>query len=94
LSKKVDRPETATTIHTAVTENRKYGNPVVLGFQGRSQFEKRYGQNAEAMLSLPATKVFFKTSEPRVAKWISELKVSALHLIGNHRRPKRLLRGP
>jgi hypothetical protein len=59
-------------LHTAVTENRKYGNPVVLGFQGRSQLEKRYGQDAESMLSQPATKVFFKTSEPRAAKWISE----------------------
>jgi hypothetical protein len=59
-------------LHTAVTENRKYGNPVVLGFQGRSQLEKRYGQDAEAMLSQPATKVFFKTSEPRAAKWISD----------------------
>ncbi len=45
---------------------------MVLGFQGRSQLEKRYGQDAEAMLSQPATKVFFKTSEPRAAKWISE----------------------
>ena len=59
-------------LHTAVTENRKYGNPVVLGFQGRSQLEKRYGQDAEVMLSQPATKVFFKTSEPRAAKWISD----------------------
>jgi hypothetical protein len=59
-------------LHTAVTENRKYGNPVVLGFQGRSQLEKRYGQDAEAMLSQPATKLFFKTTEPRAAKWISE----------------------
>jgi hypothetical protein len=59
-------------LHTAVTENRKYGNPVVLGFQGRSQLEKRYGQDAETMLSQPATKVFFKTSEPRAAKWVSE----------------------
>jgi hypothetical protein len=59
-------------LHTAVTENRKYGNPVVLGFQGRSQMEKRYGQDAEAMLSQPATKIFLKTSEPRAAKWISD----------------------
>ena len=59
-------------LHTAVTESRKYGNPVVLGFQGRSQLEKRYGQDAEAMLSQPATKIFFKTSAPRAAKWISE----------------------
>jgi hypothetical protein len=59
-------------LHTAVTESRKYGNPVVLGFQGRSQLEKRYGHDAETMLSQPATKIFFKTSEPRAAKWISE----------------------
>ena len=59
-------------LHTAVTENRKYGNPVVLGFQGRSQLEKRYGQDAEVMLSQPATKLFFKTTEPRAAKWISD----------------------
>jgi hypothetical protein len=59
-------------LHTAVTESRKYGNPVVLGFQGRSQLEKRYGHDAEVMLSQPATKIFFKTSEPRAAKWISE----------------------
>src|SRR6202789_1700107 len=59
-------------LHAAVTENRKYGNPVVMGFQGRSQLEKRYGQDAEVMLSQPATKIFFKTSEPRAAKWISE----------------------
>jgi hypothetical protein len=59
-------------LHTAVTENRKYGSPVVIGLQGRSQMEKRYGQDAEAMLSQPATKVFLKTSEPRAAKWISE----------------------
>ncbi len=58
--------------HTAVTENRKYGNPVVMGIQGRSQMEKRYGQDAEAMLSQPATKIFLKTSEPRAAKWISD----------------------
>jgi Type IV secretion-system coupling protein DNA-binding domain len=59
-------------LHTAVTENRKYGNPVVMALQGRSQMEKRYGQDAEAMLSQPATKIFLKTSEPRAAKWISE----------------------
>jgi len=43
-----------------------------LGFQGRSQLEKRYGKDAEAMLSQPATKLFFKTTEPRAAKWISD----------------------
>jgi len=43
-----------------------------VGFQGRSQLEKRYGQDAEAILSQPATKLFFKTTEPRAAKWISD----------------------
>ena len=58
-------------LHTAVTENRKANNPVVLGFQGRSQLETRYGHEAEAMLSQPATKVFLRTSEPNAAEWIS-----------------------
>ncbi len=56
---------------SAQSEGR-YGNPVVLSLQGRSQMEKRYWQDAEAMLSQPATKIFLKTSEPRAAKWISD----------------------
>lgn len=59
-------------LHTALTENRKSGNPVVIGFQGRSQLEVRYGHEAETMLSQPATKIFLHTREPRAAKWISE----------------------
>src|SRR5438094_3703595 len=59
-------------LHTAVTENRKSNNPIVLGFQGRSQLETRYGHEAEAMLSQPATKIFLRTSEPRAARWISD----------------------
>jgi len=59
-------------LHTAVTENRKSNNPVVLGFQGRSKLETRYGHDAAAMLSQPATKVFLRTSEPHAAKWISD----------------------
>jgi hypothetical protein len=59
-------------LHTAVTENRKSNNPVVLGFQGRSQLETRYGHEAEAMLSQPATKIFLATSEPNAARWISD----------------------
>jgi len=59
-------------LHTAITENRKSKNPVVLGFQGRSQLETRYGHEAEAMLSQPATKIFLRTNEPRAAEWISK----------------------
>ncbi len=36
---------------TAVTENRKSNNPMVLGFQGKAQVEALYGHVAEAMLS-------------------------------------------
>jgi type IV secretory pathway TraG/TraD family ATPase VirD4 len=59
-------------LHTAITENRKSNNPVVLGFQGRSQLETRYGHDAEAMLSQPATKIFLRTTEPRAAQWIAQ----------------------
>ena len=59
-------------LHTAMTENRKSNNPVVLGFQGRSQLETRYGHDAEAMLSQPATKIFLRTSEPHAAKWVAD----------------------
>jgi type IV secretion system coupling TraD/TrwB family protein len=59
-------------LHTAITENRKSQNPVILGFQGRSQMQARYGEDSEAMLSQPATKIFLRTTEPRAAKWVSE----------------------
>jgi hypothetical protein len=59
-------------LHTAITENRKSNNPVVLGFQGRSQLETRYGHDAEVMLSQPATKIFLRTSEAHAAKWIAD----------------------
>ena len=57
---------------TAITEARKANLRLVLGFQGRTQLEARYGVEAETMLSQPMTKVFLRTSEPRAAKWISE----------------------
>src|SRR5260370_41054978 len=56
----------------AITEARKANLRLVLGFQGRTQLEARYGVEAETMLSQPMTKVFLRTSEPRAAKWISE----------------------
>ena len=57
---------------TAITENRKSNNPMVLGFQGKAQLEALYGHIAEVMLSQPATKIFLKTSEPNAAEWISK----------------------
>jgi len=56
---------------TAITENRKAHNPMVLGFQGKAQLEALYGHIAEVILSQPVTKIFLKTSEPNAAEWIS-----------------------
>jgi type IV secretory pathway TraG/TraD family ATPase VirD4 len=58
-------------LHNAVTQTRKSGNPVVLGFQGRSQVEARYGHIAESLLSQPSTKIFLRTGEPNAARWVS-----------------------
>ena len=58
-------------LHTAITENRKSRNPIVLGFQGKAQLEVVYGHLAEMMLSQPATKIFLKTTEPNAAEWVS-----------------------
>ena len=55
----------------AVTESRKSNICLVLGFQGRSQLEAIYGQQSEAMLSQPMTKIFLRTSEPNAAQWVS-----------------------
>jgi type IV secretory pathway TraG/TraD family ATPase VirD4 len=59
-------------LHKAVTENRKSNNPVILGFQGRSQLETRYGHDAEAMLSQPATKTSSAPASCMRRKWISD----------------------
>jgi type IV secretory pathway TraG/TraD family ATPase VirD4 len=58
-------------LHTAITENRKSRNPLVLGFQGKAQLEVIYGHMAEVMLSQPATKIFLKTTEPKAAEWVA-----------------------
>jgi type IV secretory pathway TraG/TraD family ATPase VirD4 len=57
---------------TATTESRKANCVFVLGLQGKAQAETLYGHVTEAMLSQLATKLFFKTSEPNAAEWISK----------------------
>ncbi len=59
-------------LHTAITENRKSKNPVILGFQGKAQLEYLYGHLAEVMLSQPATSVWLKTKEPNAGEWVSK----------------------
>jgi hypothetical protein len=59
-------------LHTAITENRKSKNPVILGFQGKAQLEYLYGHLAEVMLSQPATSIWLKTKEPTAGEWVSK----------------------
>lgn len=60
-------------LKTALTESRKYGNPIVLGFQGRNLLESIYGEyDAETILAQPATKVFLQIPEAKSARWMSE----------------------
>ena len=61
-------------MHTALTEGRKSNLAVVVGFQGKGQFEARYGRgDATTMLSQPATKIVLRTEDPESAKWASDL---------------------
>jgi type IV secretion system coupling TraD/TrwB family protein len=59
-------------LHTAITENRKSNNPVIMGFQGKAQLEVIYGHLAEVMLSQPATSIYLKTKEPNAGEWVSK----------------------
>ena len=59
-------------LHTALTENRKSKNPIVLGLQGKAQLEVIYGHLAEVLLSMPATKIFLKSEEEKAALWVSK----------------------
>jgi hypothetical protein len=58
--------------HTALTENRKSNNPIIMGFQGKAQLEVIYGHLAEVMLSMPTTSIFLKTKEPNAGEWVSK----------------------
>ena len=64
--------ENLPSLPLALAESRKSNTRLVLGLQGRSQVEMRYGREAEAMLSQPRTKIFLRTGEPRAAEWISK----------------------
>jgi type IV secretory pathway TraG/TraD family ATPase VirD4 len=64
--------ENLPNLPVALAESRKSNTRIVLGLQGRSQVETRYGREAEAMLSQPRTKFFLRTGEPRAAEWVSK----------------------
>ena len=58
-------------LETALTQNRKANTAILLGLQGKAQLETIYGHIAETLLAMPWTALFFKTTEPDAAEWIS-----------------------
>ena len=56
----------------ALFEARKSHAAIVIGLQGKAQQDAKYGIIAQAMASMPATKVFLGATEPNAAKWISD----------------------
>lgn len=56
-----------------LAEGRKAACHFVLGLQGHSQLQERYGEKAaEAMISQPATRVLLRASEPSAARWVRD----------------------
>jgi type IV secretory pathway TraG/TraD family ATPase VirD4 len=57
----------------ALTEQRKSGNPIVIGFQGMAQIDQHYGKQAETMLSQAFTRFILRCTEDRGAEHLSNL---------------------
>jgi type IV secretory pathway TraG/TraD family ATPase VirD4 len=60
-------------LQSAMTESRKTGLSIVIGFQGRSQIKALYGEESETIFSAPFTKILLRTSEPEAADWSSKI---------------------
>lgn len=60
-------------LHQALTRQRKFDSPIILGFQGMAQIEARYGKEARTILSQAFTNIVLRTNEPEAAKYVSEL---------------------
>jgi len=61
-------------LQTGLAEGRKYGACFLVGFQSKPQLEDIYGRNqAESMLDLFNTKLFFRCTEPSSQQWISRV---------------------
>jgi len=52
-------------LHTAITENRKSRNPLVLGFQGKAQLEVIYGHLPRSCYRNLPPKYFLRRRNPR-----------------------------
>jgi hypothetical protein len=60
-------------LQAAMTESRKTGLSIVIGFQGRSQIKSLYGEESETIFSAPFSKILLRTSEPEAADWSSKI---------------------
>lgn len=60
-------------LKVAITENRKAGLSIIVGFHGRSQLDGIYGRDADTIFSMPKTKILLRTSESDGADWASRL---------------------
>jgi hypothetical protein len=58
-------------LYAALVSDRAGRMPMVVCVHGRSLMDARYGAQAEAIVARPATKLFFRTREPRAAAWIA-----------------------
>lgn len=62
------------SLDTALAESRKYGGCVLSGIQNISQLTTIYGHHtAKTLLDNFATKIFFKSTDPDTAHWISRV---------------------
>lgn len=55
----------------ALSDGRKANLRVVIAARSPAGIQAKYGEDAEAILTSPMTKVFLRTSEPRCAEWVS-----------------------
>ena len=62
------------SLKTLLAESRKYGGCVMAGIQNIQQFSNIYGQTqAQALLDLFNTYIFFRTTNPETTRWISQV---------------------
>lgn len=60
-------------LKSALTEARKSGLTIIVGFQGRSGIKAIYGEEAEGLFSAPYTKIILRTGEAEAAEWASKM---------------------
>ncbi|HLG94693.1 MAG TPA: type IV secretion system DNA-binding domain-containing protein [Bryobacteraceae bacterium] len=60
-------------LKVAITENRKAGFSIVVGFHGKSQIEGIYGKDADTIFAMPKMKILLRTAEADCADWASRL---------------------